>query len=82
MRQSRIEGNKIMDKVSELDRRLDIREKEERRRNVIIGDVEVKEGKRRKAVKKILGVMKGGTKVKVGGVKRIGEVKEKGRGCY
>lgn len=68
-----------MDKVSELDRRLDIREKEERRRNVVIGDVEVKEGKRRKAVKEILGVMKRGTKMKVGEVKRIGEVKEKGR---
>lgn len=38
LRQSRIGGNKIMDKVSELDRRLDIREKEERRRNVIIGE--------------------------------------------
>lgn len=31
-------------------------------------------------MKEILGVMKGGTKMKVGGVKRIGEVKEKGRG--
>lgn len=54
LRQSRIGGNKIMNKVSELDRRLDIRERQERRRNVVIRDVEVKEGKRRKAVKEIL----------------------------
>lgn len=39
-----------MDKVGELERRLDIREKEERRRNVVIRDVEVIEGGRRKAV--------------------------------
>lgn len=45
-----------MDKVDELERRLDIREKEERRRNMVIRDVEVREGSRRKAVEKILGV--------------------------
>lgn len=51
-------GNKIMDKVGELERRLDIREKEERRRNVVIRDAEVIEGGRRKAVEEILGVVK------------------------
>jgi len=75
--QGRTGGNKIIDKVGELERRLDTREREERRRNVVIRDVEVKEGGRRKAVEEILGIV--GAKVEVGEVKRIGEVKEKGR---
>lgn len=66
-----------MDKVGELERRLDIREKEERRRNVVIREVEVREGDRRKAVEEILGVV--GAKVMVEEIKKIGEVKQKGR---
>lgn len=66
-----------MDKVGELEKRLDIREKEERTRNVVIREVEVREGDRRKAVEEILGVV--GAKVMVEEIKKIGEVKQKGR---
>lgn len=49
-------GNKIIDKVGKLKRRLDIRDKVERRRNVI-RNVEVREMNRRKPVEDILGVV-------------------------
>lgn len=50
-------GNKIIDKIDKLKRRLDIRDKVERRRNVI-KNVEVREMDRRKPVEEILGVVR------------------------
>lgn len=66
-----------MEKVGELERRLEIREKEERKWNVIIREVDVREGERRKAVEEILGVM--GVKVEVEEIRKIGEDKGKRR---
>lgn len=69
--QNGVGGNKIMDKVwkvDELERRLDIREKEERRRNMLIRDVEIREGSGRKVIEKILGVV--GVKVMIEEIKR------------
>lgn len=66
-----------MKEMSELERRLKIREKEETRRNVVIREVDVREGERRKAVEEILGVV--GVKVEVEKKKKIGEDKGKRR---
>lgn len=72
--QSRLGGSRIMEKM---ERRLKIREKEETRRNVVIREVDVREGERRKAVEEILGVV--GVKVEVEEIRKIGEDKEKRR---
>lgn len=51
------------------------REREERRKNVIIKEVEVKEGKRREAVERKLGIV--GTKMGIQEIKRIGREGDK-----
>lgn len=73
----REEGRKIIDKVREMERRMEVKEKKERRRNVIIKGIEVKEGGRRERVEKILGEI--GAKVEIEEVRRIGGVGEMGR---
>lgn len=69
-----------MEKMGELERRLKIREKEETRRNVVIREVDVREGERRKAVEEILGVVR--VKVKIEEIRKIGEDKRKKGRCY
>lgn len=50
-------GRKIVeDRLTKTERRIEIWEREERRRNIIIKGVEVKKGKRREAVEEVLRV--------------------------
>lgn len=47
-------GTKVMKRVKEIERKLEWREREERGKNIIVRGVEVREGKRREAVERIL----------------------------
>lgn len=61
---------KVMEeKVGAVERRLEVKEREERRRNVAMKEVTVKEGKRREAVEEIFDSI--GAKVKIKQVKRL-----------
>lgn len=74
----RREGDGEMgNKVKEIERRMERREREERKRNVLIKGVEVKEGRRRIAIEEVFASI--GVKVEIEGVKRIGGVLEGGR---
>lgn len=64
-------------RVKELEKKMEMKDREERRRNIIIRGVTVKEGKRREAVEGLFREI--GAKVTVKGVKRIGEVNRKGK---
>ncbi|XP_024890196.1 golgin subfamily A member 6-like protein 22 [Temnothorax curvispinosus] len=69
-------GNKMRERMKELERRLERKEKEERRRNIVIRGLEVKEGGRRQEAEKLEGI---GAKVKAIEVKRIRGNVKKGR---
>ncbi|RLU19487.1 hypothetical protein DMN91_008044 [Ooceraea biroi] len=76
----RVEGVKrdgLEDKVIELERRMEIKDREERRRNVVMREVEVKEGKRVEAVREVLERI--GAKGEMVECRRIGGDKGKGR---
>lgn len=62
------------DKVRELERRWEKKEREERRKNVIIKGLKVKEGNRREAVEEVLNVL--GVRGNIEEVKRVGEDRE------
>lgn len=52
------EGGEIAEnRLLEIEKKVEIREREERRRNIIIKRVEVKDGKRREAIEKVLKVV-------------------------
>jgi len=68
----------MMEKIKWIEKSMESREREKRRRNIIIKGMEAKEGKRREAVEEILEVI--GAKVEIKEVRRIGEITEKGRG--
>lgn len=61
----------VEDRLLEVERRIKMKEREERRRNIIIKKVEVKEGKRKEAVEEILKAL--GVKVDMKEVKKLGE---------
>lgn len=65
-----IEGS-IEGRFKEVERNMERRENEKRRKNIIIRRVEIREGKRRKA-EEILGA-----KAKIKEIRRIGEMIEK-----
>ncbi|CAL1672975.1 unnamed protein product [Lasius platythorax] len=76
--EKRVEGNKpdggrglegTERRIREMERKLETKEREERRKNIIIRGLEVKEGKRKEAVEELMGVM---MKVNVKNVKRLG----------
>lgn len=64
-----IEGN-IEGRLKEVERNMERRENEKRRKNIIIRRVEIREGKRRKA-EEILKIL--GAKAKIKEIRRIGE---------
>jgi len=68
------EGEDLACKVKEIEKRLDIYDREERRRNVVIRGMLVGEGGRRKAVKEIIKIVK--AKVDIKEIKRIGGLME------
>lgn len=45
---------KMEDRVKDIERKMELKEREERKRNILIRRVEVKEGKRREAVEEML----------------------------
>lgn len=66
------------DKIKELERRMERKEREERRKNVIIRALEVKEGRRREAVEEVLSVI--GVRGNIEEVKRVrGRKRKTGR---
>lgn len=65
------------DKMKEIEWKLEKREREERRRNIIIKGLEEREGRRREVVEGLLRDI--GVVVEIGEIKRIGGDKEKGR---
>lgn len=64
-----IEGS-IEGRLKEVERNMERRENEKRRKNIIIRRVEIREGKRRKA-EEILKIL--GAKAKIKEIRRIGE---------
>lgn len=68
-----IEGS-IEGRLKEVERNMERRENEKRRKNIIIRRVEIREGKRRKA-EEILKIL--GAKAKIKEIRRIGEMIEK-----
>ncbi|KAL6416393.1 hypothetical protein ACFW04_011573 [Cataglyphis niger] len=67
----------IRNKLNEMENRMERREREERRRNVLIKGVEVKEGKRRVAVEELFDSI--GIKAEIEEVRKIGGSVEEGR---
>lgn len=63
--------------MREIEGKLEKKEREKRRRNIIIKGLEEREGKRREAVEEVL--RKIGVMIKVGEIKRISGDKEKGK---
>lgn len=70
-------GGEVEKKVMEIERKMEMREREEKKQNVIIRGLEVKQGTRIEAVEGILKDI--GARVNVEDVKRIGGDKEEGR---
>jgi len=68
-------------RVKRMEENLEGREREKRKRNIIIKGIEVREGKRREAVEEILEGI--GVKVDVREIRRIGQrQREEGGRCY
>lgn len=68
-----IEGS-IEGRLKEVERNMERRENEKRRKNIIIRRMEIREGKRRK-IEEILKIL--GAKAKIKEIRRIGEMIEK-----
>lgn len=65
------------DRVKDIERKMELRAREERKKNILIRVLEVKEGKRREAVEELLeGIV---VKVEIEEVRRLGGDKDKGR---
>jgi len=64
-------------KVKKMERKLEMKEREERRKNIVIRGLEVREGRRREAVDEVLGAM--GMKAEIEGIWRVGRAGEEGR---
>lgn len=69
-------GGGIRENIRDIERRIKMKEKEERRKNSIMKEMVVKEGKRREATESILKEME--ANVKVEEVREIRKDKEKG----
>ncbi|XP_067214178.1 uncharacterized protein [Linepithema humile] len=71
------EGEKIKLRLKEIEKKMERKEREERRKNLVIKGIEVKEGKRKEAVE---GLMKDiGAEVKMEETWKIAEDRDKGR---
>lgn len=58
-----------------MEKRLEVKEREERRKNVIVRGIEVKEGRKQEAVEKMLRVME--ARVKIKEIRKLGGEKDK-----
>lgn len=71
------EGRRIMeDRLTEIERKIKMRETKKRKKNIIIIRVGVREGKRRKAVEKVLKVIR--VKIEMEDIRKLEEKKGKG----
>jgi len=68
----------MMDRIKRMEENLEGKEREKRKRNIIIKGIKVREGKRREAVEEILEGI--GVKVEVREIRKIGIGIERGRG--
>lgn len=70
-------GRRIMeDRLTEIERKIKMRETKKRKKNIIIIRVGVREGKRRKAVEKVLKVIR--VKIEMEDIRKLEEKKGKG----
>lgn len=72
--EARKKKGEVEERMKEVEIKLERKEREERRRNIVIRGVEVKEGKREEAVEEILECI--GAKAKIEEVKRLGRGRE------
>lgn len=68
---------RIKERVKDIERKIELKERADRKRNIIIKGLEVKEGKRREAVKETFKRIK--MRAEIEEVKRLGGDKDKGR---
>lgn len=68
---------KMEDRVKDIGRKMELKKREERKRNILIRRIEVKEGKRREAVEEMLERIE--VKVEIKEVKKLRGDKDKGR---
>lgn len=61
--------------MRELEKRLEVKEREERRKNVIVRRIEMKEGRKQEAVEKMLRIME--ARVKIKEIRKLGGEKDK-----
>lgn len=74
-RSAKTEG--IMEeRITEIEKRIERKEREERRKNIMIKEIKVTEGKKREVVEKILEEI--GAKAKIEEIRRIGGNEERG----
>src|SRR5436190_9747800 len=69
-------GGRMERRVKEIDWRWELREREERKKNIVVRGLEVREGKRREGAEKLLKDIE--AKVEIMEVKKVGEDREKG----
>lgn len=70
-------GRIVEDRLTEIEKRIEIKERKKRRRNIIIKGAEVKEGKKREAVEQILKII--GVKAEMGEIRKLEEEEGKDR---
>ncbi|XP_036148383.1 golgin subfamily A member 6-like protein 7 [Monomorium pharaonis] len=78
MEKIKVRGNSVCERrVREIERKLEMKEREDRKKNLLIKGVEVKDGNRKEAVERVFKEI--GAEVTVRGVRRIGEGNKKGK---
>lgn len=68
---------RIKERVKDIERKMELKERDDRKRNIIIRGLEVKEGKRREAVEETFERIE--VRVQIEEVKSLGGDKDKGR---
>lgn len=69
----------MVDNLKGLERRMELREREERRRNMVIRGMEGEDGRRREVVEGLFKEI--GAEAKIEDIKIVGGQKEKGKVC-
>lgn len=75
-REIRGEGRDMEEKIKEMENRIERKKREERRKNIMIKEMKVTEGKKRKAVEEILKDI--GARVKIEEIRRMKRNEERG----
>lgn len=63
-----------MERVKKIERKIEIKEKEERRKNVAMKEIKMRKGRRKKAVEEILKDI--GVKVRIEGIRKLRKLRE------